>query len=56
MGPKMYSGIDFDYLKSKQAIVSGVLQQIDNLYIYDGLHPPHFLLQILTRPKSILLT
>ena len=40
----------FDYLKSKQAMASGVLQQnVDNiiLYISEGLHPPHLLLQIL---------
>ena len=33
--------------KPKQAIASGMLQQIDNLYISEGLHPPHLLLQIL---------
>ena len=34
-------------LKSKQAIASRVLQQIDNLYISKRLYPPHLLLQTL---------
>ena len=33
--------------KPALAIASGVLQQVDNLYISEGLHPPHLLLQIL---------
>ena len=35
------------YLKYKQAIASGVLQRIENLYISERLYPPHFLLQVL---------
>ena len=32
-----------------------MLQQRDNLYISEGLHPPHLLLQNNTRPEPIML-
>ena len=35
--------LDLDHLKSKQAIASRVMQQIDNLYSSDELHPQHLL-------------
>ena len=43
------------YLKSKQAIASGVLQQVDHLHNSEELYPPHAPPALNTRLEPIML-